>query len=66
MRVIGHREVARLLEAGAQLIDVLPAHEYQSAHIRGAIHLPLHRVIRDAPKTLDPARPVILYCRDCL
>ncbi len=50
----------------AQIVDVLPSHEYDAAHIRGAIHIPLRNLLRDAPATLDRARPVVVYCRDCL
>jgi rhodanese-related sulfurtransferase len=66
VREVAHRDVARLASAGAQIIDVLPGREYDTAHIRGAIHLPLRRVIGDAPRVLDRARPVVVYCRDSL
>ena len=55
-----------MLATGAQIVDVLPSHEYNAAHIRGAIHIPLGHILRDAPITLDRTRPVIVYCRDCL
>ncbi|MGB8683144.1 MAG: rhodanese-like domain-containing protein [Candidatus Binatus sp.] len=66
MREIRHRELATMLATGAQIVDVLPYHEYNSAHIHGAIHIPLGHILRDAPITLDRTRPVIVYCRDCL
>ncbi|MGB3550176.1 MAG: rhodanese-like domain-containing protein [Candidatus Binatus sp.] len=67
MREIRHRELARMRAAGGvQIVDVLPPHEYDAAHIRGAIHIPLRRIIRDAPVSLDRTRPVVVYCRDCL
>jgi rhodanese-related sulfurtransferase len=66
VREIQHRELATMLASGAQIVDVLPSHEYNSAHIRGATHIPLAHVLRDAPITLDRTRPVIVYCRDCL
>ena len=50
----------------ARIIDVLPSHEYDAAHIRGAIHIPLGRIIRDAPALLDRKRTVVVYCRDSL
>jgi rhodanese-related sulfurtransferase len=55
-----------MLSSGAQVVDALPSHEYQSAHIRGAIHIPVGRILRDAPKVLDRTRPVVVYCRDVL
>jgi rhodanese-related sulfurtransferase len=66
VREIQHRELATMLAASAQVVDVLPSHEYDSAHIRGAIHIPLGHILRDAPIALDRTRPVIVYCRDCL
>jgi rhodanese-related sulfurtransferase len=64
--MIDHREVLDSIAAGAQVIDVLPAHEYRVCHIRGAIHLPLGRVIGEAGAVLDLERPIIVYCRDSL
>ncbi len=51
---------------GVQIVDVLPSHEYNAAHIRGAIHIPLRHILHDAPAALDRARPVVVYCRDSL
>jgi rhodanese-related sulfurtransferase len=62
-----HRELAAMLATGqVQIVDALPTHEYQTTHIRGAIHLPVGRILRDAPATLDRNRPVVVYCRDSL
>ena len=66
MREIQHRELLRMLTSGAQVVDALPSHEYQSTHIRGAIHIPVGHILGDAPKLLDSARPVVVYCRDSL
>jgi len=55
-----------LASGGAQIVDVLPSHEFNSAHISGAIHVPLGHILRDAPKSLDRTRPVVVYCRDSL
>jgi rhodanese-related sulfurtransferase len=54
-----------LSSGNAQIVDVLPSHEYDAAHVRGAIHIPLRHILRDADG-LDRARPVIVYCRDTL
>ena len=61
---IDRREVQRLLGAGAQLVDVLPAEEYEAEHIPGAISIPLKDLNRDTSARLDPSRPVIVYCCD--
>jgi rhodanese-related sulfurtransferase len=61
---IGRDEVKRLLAAGGQLVDVMPAKEYQHAHLPGAAHLPLERIGLEATDLLDRDRPVIVYCFD--
>ncbi len=57
-------EVRRLLAAGAQLVDVLPAEEYAAEHIAGAINIPLKALNRETAARLDPSRPIIVYCWD--
>jgi rhodanese-related sulfurtransferase len=67
VREIRHRELATMLAPGtAQIVDALPSHEYNTTHIRGAIHIPAGRILRDAPSLLDRTRPVVVYCRDSL
>jgi rhodanese-related sulfurtransferase len=61
VREIRHRELLRTLSSGAQIVDVLPSHEYSTAHISGAIHIPLGRILRDAPALLDRTRTVVVY-----
>jgi len=53
-----------MVEAGAQLVEVLPAEEYLEEHLPGAISLPLRRLDTDAASVLDKTRPVIVYCWD--
>jgi rhodanese-related sulfurtransferase len=53
-----------MAEAGAQLVEVLPAEEYTEDHLPGAISLPLRRIDAEAASTLDKNRPVIVYCWD--
>jgi rhodanese-related sulfurtransferase len=57
-------EVQRLLQTGAQLVEVLPPEEYKEEHLPGAISLPLRRIESQARDLLDPNRPVIVYCFD--
>ena len=60
-------DVLRLVTGGAQLVEVLPADEYDAEHLPGAIHLPLKAVTREAAeRTLDRGRSVIVYCWDAL
>ena len=63
-REIDRSEVQRLVEEGAQLVEVLPAKEYAEDHLPGALSLPLRRLEREAGAHLDPSRPVIVYCWD--
>jgi rhodanese-related sulfurtransferase len=65
---IDRDEVQRLLrETPAQLLEVLPAEEFEWAHLQGALHFDLKQFSRDAARRmLDPAREVIVYCNDFL
>ena len=57
-------EVRRLLDGGAQLVEVLPSQEYEDAHLPGAIHLPLKELDGQTAARLRRDRPVIVYCHD--
>ena len=61
---INRDDVRRLVEAGAQLVEVLPAEEYREDHLPGAIGLPLRHIEAEAVTTLDRNRAVIVYCWD--
>ena len=63
-RNIERDELRQLVEAGAQLVEVLPKEEYEEEHLPGAINIPLRRIDREAPERLDPRHPVIVYCWD--
>ena len=64
-RFINDREeVRRLMDAGAQIVEVLPREEYDELHLPGAIHMPLRTIEAEARQTLDPGRPVVVYCWD--
>jgi len=60
---IGRDELRTLTEQGAQLVEVLPADEYDWAHLPGAINHPLKELDIRA-RQLDRSRPVIVYCND--
>ena len=66
MPAIATREDVRSLveHEGAQLLEVLPAEDYEWAHLPGAQHVPLREIAERAPRELDTARPVISYCND--
>jgi len=63
-REIDRVEVQRLMQAGAQVVEVLPPKEFEEEHLPGAISLPLRRIESQARDRLDPTRPVIVYCFD--
>jgi rhodanese-related sulfurtransferase len=56
--------VQELVARGAQLVEVLPADEYEEEHLPGTISLPLRRLEKEAVEVLDRDRPVIVYCWD--
>lgn len=55
-------EVQKLVDEGAQLVDVRADHEWEAGHIAGAVHLPLDELAGRAGE-LDRERPVVVYCR---
>jgi rhodanese-related sulfurtransferase len=62
--VIDRDQVQQLVAAGAQLVEVLPADEYKEDHLPGARSIPLRQINQESAATLDPNRPVIVYCWD--
>jgi rhodanese-related sulfurtransferase len=63
-KLIDRGQLRDLMERGAQLIEVLPAHEYEEDHLPGARSIPLGKVNRESASTLDRNRPLIVYCWD--
>jgi len=65
-RDIDRNEVRRLLNQDVQLVEVLPAEEYEQEHLPGAINIPLKELTRSAAERLRRDGPVIVYCNDVL
>jgi len=63
-QVFSVSEVKRLLEQGAQLVDVLSEDEFEHDHLPGAINIPLKQLDASTAARLDRDRPVIVYCND--
>jgi len=61
---IDRERVQELMRDGAQLVEVLPADEYEDEHLPGAVNLPLKELNATTAARLDRARPVIVYCYD--
>lgn len=64
---IDRSELHRLIEsADAQIVDVLPAREYDESHLPGAISIPLKGLTRETVSLLSREKPVVVYCHDGL
>jgi rhodanese-related sulfurtransferase len=60
---IDRNELQRLVaEEQGQLVEVLPAPEFEEEHLPGAINIPLKELNGETAKQLDRQRPVIVYC----
>ena len=64
LQQIGRSDVQRLAGAGAQIVEVLGSAEYRRRHLPGAIHIPLRRILDQAPRRLASERAVVVYCYD--
>ncbi|MCH7577182.1 MAG: rhodanese-like domain-containing protein, partial [Chloroflexi bacterium] len=60
--IIDIADVQRMVEDGAQLVEVLPEKEYGEEHLPGAINVPLKTLGAEATSRLQLDRPVIVYC----
>ena len=62
--LIDRDQLREMVAHGAQLVEVLPAHEYEEDHLPGARNIPLRDVNAESAATLDRERAVIVYCWD--
>ena len=61
---IDREQVRELVRSGAQLVETLPADEFDEEHLPGAMSIPLGKLDADAHHRLKPDAPVIVYCAD--
>lgn len=61
-REVSRAEARKLVDEGAQLVDVRADHEWEAGRIAGAKHVPLAE-LAERTGELDKERPVVLYCR---
>jgi rhodanese-related sulfurtransferase len=61
-REVSRDEARKLIEEGAQLVDVRADHEWEAGRIAGAKRVPLAE-LAERTGEIDPERPVVLYCR---
>jgi rhodanese-related sulfurtransferase len=63
---IGIGRLRQLLGEGAQLVEVLPAEEYEEERLPGAVNVPLKQLDEATTADLDKGSPVVVYCWDAL
>lgn len=64
---IDRTELLRLIESEkAQVVNVLPRHEYDEAHIPGSVSIPLRDLTAGAASSLSRHDPMVVYCHDGL
>ena len=61
-REVSRDEAQKLVDDGAQLVDVRADHEWETGRITGATHVPLAE-LSERVGEIDRDRPVVLYCR---
>jgi rhodanese-related sulfurtransferase len=62
---IDRDELQRLVrKERAQVVEVLPADEYEDEHLPGAINIPLKTLDAASVAALERERPLIVYCYD--
>jgi rhodanese-related sulfurtransferase len=61
-REVSRTDARKLLDEGAQLVDVRADHEWEAGHIAGAKHVPLPELPQRTGE-IDEDRPVVVYCR---
>jgi rhodanese-related sulfurtransferase len=59
-------QLHKLMDRGAQVVEVLPEDDYAPVHLPGAVNLPLREVDEQHAAMLDRTRPVVVYCWDSL
>ena len=59
---LGPEQAAKLIEAGAELIDVRRPSEYEGGRLAGSRNVEMNELTA-AAETIFRDRPVILYCR---
>lgn len=63
-RPIDREQVRALMAKGARVVEVLPAEDYEEAHLPGAVSIPLKQLDARAAARLDRDAPIVTYCHD--
>jgi len=61
-REVSREEAQKLIDEGAQLIDVRADHEWEAGRIAGATHIALPEIPQRTGE-IDKDRTVVVYCR---
>jgi rhodanese-related sulfurtransferase len=61
-REVTREEARKMIDEGAQLVDVRADHEWEAGRISGAKHVPLPELPQRTGE-IEQDRPVVLYCR---
>lgn len=64
VRTVTHEAITDAGPDELQIVEVLPAEEYERIHIAGAESIPLTMMDRNTTEHLDSTRPVVVYCWD--
>lgn len=59
---VSREDARKLIDEGAQLVDVRADHEWEAGRIAGAAHVPLPELPQRLGE-IDKDRPVVVYCR---
>ena len=63
---VTYPRLRELLDAGAQLVEVLPEDEYVEEHLPGAVNIPLKTLDATSTAQLDKTNAIVVYCWDGL
>jgi rhodanese-related sulfurtransferase len=62
VREVSREEARKMVDEGAQLVDVRADHEWDAGRIAGARHVPLPELPQRTGE-IEKDRPVVVYCR---
>ncbi len=62
VREVSREEARKMVDEGAQLVDVRADHEWEAGRIAGATHVQLPE-LPERLGEIDKERPVVVYCR---
>lgn len=65
MKKIGTEELQQKLESdNIRLVEVLDREEYEKVHIKGAVHIPMNKIVTEARNRFGKEDEIVVYCSD--